>query len=90
LGRQRRLEVSAKSGIKTRVQKKSQTETDLGFSWGLTNTLLLAGGVAALVIGYLALSRGSITVAPVLLVLGYCVLIPSALLIRRRDPAAGE
>ncbi len=39
-------------------------------------------GVAALVIlaGYIALSRGSITLAPILLLLGYLVLIPWGIL----------
>ena len=39
-------------------------------------------GVAALVIlaGYLALSKGSITLAPILLLLGYLVLIPLGIL----------
>ena len=35
---------------------------------------------ASLVIGYADLWRGGITVAPILLVLGYCVLIPVAIL----------
>lgn len=39
-------------------------------------------GAAALVIlaGYLALSKGSITLAPILLLLGYLVLIPIGIL----------
>jgi hypothetical protein len=34
----------------------------------------------ALGIGYADLARGGITVAPVMLVLGYCVLVPVAIL----------
>jgi hypothetical protein len=34
----------------------------------------------ALLIGYADLIRGGITLAPVMLVLGYCVLIPLAIL----------
>lgn len=40
--------------------------------WGLA--------AASLVVGYVDLWRGGITVAPILLVLGYCVLIPVAIL----------
>lgn len=40
--------------------------------WGLA--------AAALVLGYADLARGGTTVAPILLVLGYCVLIPVAIL----------
>ncbi len=36
--------------------------------------------LAAIVVGYVALARGSISLAPALLVLGYCVLIPIALI----------
>jgi adenylyl- and sulfurtransferase ThiI len=43
---------------------------------GPRNLALLAGGLASLVAGYLLLSSGSTSVAAVLLVLGYCVLLP--------------
>ena len=66
------------------------TETDLGFSWGLANSILLALGVGVLGVGYVALSRGSITLAPVLLVLSYCGLIPASLLFRGRKSGSGE
>jgi len=65
-------------------------EADLGFDWGPLNSLLLGLAVAVLIGGYVALSRGSITLAPILLVLGYCVLTPASLLIRGRKPASGE
>jgi hypothetical protein len=65
-------------------------ETDIGFSWGMTNSVLLGLGVAALIAGYLALARGSITLAPILLVSGYCGLIPASLLWRKRGVETGE
>jgi hypothetical protein len=34
----------------------------------------------ALVVGYADLARGGVTLAPILLVVGYCVLIPVAIL----------
>ncbi len=40
--------------------------------WGLA--------AAALLLGFADLARGSETIAPILLVLGYCVLIPLAIL----------
>jgi hypothetical protein len=43
---------------------------------------LLAAGIVAIAIGYLLLAQGSITLAPILLILGYCVLIPIAIIIR--------
>lgn len=41
---------------------------------------ILALGFVAIVVGYVFLGFGSISLAPVLLVLGYCVLVPLALL----------
>lgn len=38
--------------------------------------------VVALVLGYADLMRGGITIAPILLTLGYCVLVPVAILRR--------
>jgi len=43
---------------------------------------LFAAGFVAILIGYIMLSRGSITVAPILLVAGYCALIPLAILVK--------
>ena len=69
---------------------RKPVEVDFGFSWGPLNTLVLAVGVGFLVAGYVALSKGSTTLAPALLVLGYCGLIPSALLIRKKSGISGE
>jgi len=65
-------------------------ESDLGFSWGVFNTLLLGLALVVLGVGYVALSRGSTTLAPVLLVAGYCVLVPASLLLRGRNEGSGE
>jgi len=78
-----------KPGVRSRTQRKP-VEVDLGFSWGRANSLLLGLGVAVLVAGYVALSKGSITLAPVLLVLAYCGLIPASLLLRGGDQGSGE
>ena len=82
--------MNGKPVVKARSQRRVAVETDLGFRWGMTNTLLLGLGIAFLVAGYLALSRGSITLAPMLLVFGYVVLIPSSLLIRSPGQSPGE
>ena len=65
-------------------------EVDLGFRWGLWNSLLLLLGVVVLVGGYMSLAKGSLTLAPVLLVTGYCVLIPASLLVRGNGSNEGE
>ena len=46
---------------------------------GKANLALLGGALASLGIGYMLLAGGSTTLAPILLVLGYCVLFPVGL-----------
>lgn len=70
--------------------RSAAPEVDLGFRWGAANSALLAIGVAVLAAGYMSLSKGSLTLAPVLLVAGYCVLIPAALLMRGSGSEPGE
>jgi hypothetical protein len=41
--------------------------------------LLLGSAIVSLAAGYILLAQGSTTLAPVLLVLGYCVLFPLGL-----------
>ncbi len=63
-------------------QKVAKREKVEQIRFGRTNYLLLLGGLLSIVFGYLTLSWGSITVAPILLVLGYCVLIPFGIVAR--------
>ncbi|MFN0099794.1 MAG: hypothetical protein ACKVS7_14055 [Gemmatimonadaceae bacterium] len=58
------------------MSKATQSENALtsrpAFWWGLA--------AATLVLGYADLWRGGITVAPILLIIGYCILVPIAIL----------
>lgn len=78
-----------KTNVKARTQRKA-VETDLGFDWGTVNSLLLAAGVVLVTVGFYTLSKGSLTLAPLLLVLGYVGFIPASLVIRGRNQGAGE
>ena len=49
---------------------------------GPANYLLIGLGVVAIVLGFILLALEDITVSPILLVLGYCILIPAGLLLR--------
>lgn len=55
------------------------------------NYLLFTLGLLLLIIGYIALSRGSwdsfwsLTLAPILLVIAYCIVIPIAILYHKRN-----
>lgn len=48
--------------------------------FGKKNQILFAAGFLVILLGYFLLSRNSITIAPLLLVIGYCVLIPLAIM----------
>jgi hypothetical protein len=46
------------------------------------NYAIMGAGLLTIIIGFITLASGSITLAPILLVLGYCVLIPVGLLVK--------
>jgi hypothetical protein len=54
--------------------REAPTAPSLKFS--MVNALLLGLGLLAIAVGYILLARGSVVAAPLLLVLGYAVLIP--------------
>jgi hypothetical protein len=56
------------------------------FLLGQRNALLLMVGILIIVLGYFLLGRGSITAAPLLLVLGYCVVVPLSIILWIKRP----
>ena len=60
-------------------------------SWSLNNTnyYLFFGGIISIILGYLIMAYGkvnsfqSLTLAPIILFIGYIILIPSALIYRK-------
>jgi len=69
---------------------KKHLGESLGF--GRPNYILLATGLGLIILGYIFLAGGSITIAPILLVLGYCVVLPLAILLNpeRKKKTGGE
>jgi hypothetical protein len=67
--------------------KKSDEASQAEFQWpfGKKNYILFAIAMIVIILGYVTLGQGSLTLAPLLLVIGYCVLVPIALLVK--DPA---
>lgn len=49
---------------------------------GRKNFVIMGAGLAAIIAGFITLAGGSMTLAPLLLVVGYCVLIPVSLLVK--------
>ncbi len=72
---------SGRRGQQDRGNRESR-----GLPYTRWNAMMFAAAIGVIVIGYICLSRPpvdgflSLTLAPILLVLGYCVLIPIALL----------
>ncbi len=48
----------------------------------LRNYILFAAGLAIIVGGWFLLRAGNITVAPIMLVLGYCAVLPLAIVLK--------
>ncbi len=67
-----------KMAKKKRTKGRAVPSKKLSFS--RKNWFVFLGGIITILLGFLALSKGSITLAPILLVLGYCVVIPLAIL----------
>ncbi|TET44912.1 hypothetical protein E3J62_09070 [candidate division TA06 bacterium] len=68
-----------KKDAKRRVQKSRRLQM---VQFGPKNYVIGAAGLLSILLGFLSLYKGSITLAPILLVLGYCIIVPIALLIK--------
>lgn len=66
----------------TRGGKRPSGKSRPDSGTGLTafNVKLLLASLLVIAVGFILLSRGSITLAPLLLVIGYCVLVPVSLI----------
>jgi len=76
--------------IKAKAQRKAkQAARELPFT--RKNYIIFAIGIALILLGYVALAQGpadnylSLSLAPILLVVGYCVVIPIAILYRPKE-----
>ena len=70
------------------ARKTKQIEDSLGF--GKLNYILMVIGLVMIVIGYILLAVGDITGAPILLVIGYCAVLPAAILVAGRSKKVSE
>ena len=79
--------IKAKKAVKSRRRGKLKK---MGLPFGNRNYLWLGVGLATIILGYISLAQGpvnsfwSLTLAPILLVIGYCVLIPIGLLLKNK------
>ena len=61
-----------------KVKKKDQNGR---LPFGKTNYILMGLALIFVIVGFISLGSGSITLAPILLVLGYCVLFPLGIIL---------
>lgn len=47
----------------------------------IKNLVVIACGIVLIALGFVSLSAGSITLAPILLVAGYCVVVPVGIMV---------
>jgi hypothetical protein len=59
-----------------RTQRQPKRERPPSLRWSPVNYALMGAGIVALAVGFILLAQGSIVAAPLLLGLGYVVLIP--------------
>ena len=77
-----------------RVAQDAGSTISWSLPYGKRNGIVLLIGLLVIAIGYFCMARPpvdgflSLTLAPILLVIGYCVLIPTALLLKRDGEAA--
>ena len=71
---------SSKSASKP-AGKSGRDREAIRIRWDTRNKTLFIGGLGAVLLGYVLLARGDVTLAPLLLVGGYCVLIPLAFIL---------
>ena len=66
------------------IDQKESTEGAAPFT--LVNYILFTAGLLDIIIGWFLLRGGHITIAPIMLIAGYCVIIPLAIVFRRKQP----
>ena len=72
----------AKKVKKTKEKpKKPIRKPKVELPFGPRNYTWFGIGILVVVIGYISLAMGSLTLAPILLIAGYCVIIPISIII---------
>ncbi len=67
---------------KSKKSNNTAAQEEVKWPYGKKNYLIFASALVVIIIGFITLAKGSITLAPILLVIGYCVLLPIALIIK--------
>ncbi len=80
-----------KSEKTAKRRDRSRKKTQIGWPFERMNYLLFGLSLAIIIVGYVFMTQGpwdsffSLTVAPIFLVIGYCVTLPMAILYRTKN-----
>ncbi len=66
------------------MAKGKKKPEDSGLPFGPKNYALMGAALVFIILGFIFLGSGDITLAPILLVLGYCVLFPIGIIWKDR------
>lgn len=72
----------AQKAKKTAVAEPARSKSSMKLPFGKKNMMLFGAGLLSVILGFVTLASGSETLAPILLVLGYCVLIPVSIILK--------
>ncbi len=74
-----------------RVKQKTRKRTKETIPFGRENYIIFLIGILVIVLGYIFLAQGpadsfwSLTLAPILLVISYCIIIPISIIYRKKS-----
>lgn len=70
------------------ARKTKKTAVVAGPDFGKRNYMVLGAGLLLIVLGFILLATGDITISPILLVVGYCIVIPLGILLPKEKNGA--
>lgn len=66
---------------KKQIRRTKTPKESLPLTIGIKNVIVLIIAIVIMIIGWVLLAKGSMTLAPLLLVISYCILIPISIMI---------
>jgi hypothetical protein len=72
------------------AKKAKKAAATVGIEFGKRNYIILGIGLLLIIVGFLFLAGGDITISPILLVVGYCVVIPLGILFPKDKESTGQ
>ena len=69
---------------KKQIRRTKTPKESLPLTIGIKNLIVLIIAVVVMIIGWVLLAKGSMTLAPLLLIISYCILVPISIMIGLR------